>query len=169
MPRFILPSLTIWPNSKLWCHMSHGLRMKIPVTIRNLHKHQQNKPCHIKSYQLTAAGSSLASQDENGFSHHVNGIRMTPSIITCETCTPCGSNSRARACVSALSACLEMANGCIQAFAFTEPVAPVKISVGTRSGSVPLLLADRRRGSTAWAKRYAPILSQTSQQLGISL
>ena len=130
--------------------------MEIPTTIGNLQfEHQQDGISHFEfRRRLTAAGSNLASQDENGFSHHVKGIRTTPSMITWETCTPCGSNSRARPCVSALNACLEMANGCIQAFAFTDAVAPVKIKVGTSSGPVLLLpLAERRSGSTAWAKR----------------
>lgn len=159
----MLPSLAVRANGNFRCHMSQRLRMEIPTTIGNLQfEHQQDGISHFEfRRRLTAAGSNLASQDENGFSHHVKGIRTTPSMITWETCTPCGSNSRARPCVSALNACLEMANGCIQAFAFTDAVAPVKIKVGTSSGPVLLLpLAERRSGSTAWAKRYAPVLSR---------
>lgn len=104
--------------------------------------------------RLTALGSSFACHDESGFNTHVRGIRITPSIMACATCTPCGPNSSASDSARARSECFDTLKGCIHALALTPAVAPVNMRVGTRPSPVAL----RRRGSVSLAKRKAPFL-----------
>jgi hypothetical protein len=95
----------------------------------------------------TPSALSLASGPIS-FSHSfVRGISMTPSMMAWLTCTPCGPNSRANDWLRALNAHLPVANDAMSAFAFTEAVAPVKMSDGGYCDfcSTPL----RRRGSVA--------------------
>lgn len=60
----------------------------------------------------------------------VFGMSMTPSMIACATCTPCGANSFAMEVESARRANLAQAKADIRALALTLAVAPVKIRVG---------------------------------------
>ena len=102
---------------------------------------------------LTAWGSSLASSCSS-FQAFVRGISMIPSMITWETCTPFGPNSRARDCANARRANFPVAKAEKLADPFRLPVAPVKIKVGGWGSS----FASRSRGRVPLAKRYPPFL-----------
>lgn len=90
---------------------------------------------------------------------------MTPSIIVCETCTPCGPNSRASDCANARSANLLEAKAENLAEPLRLAVAPVKISVGGYSDDSR---ASRSSGIARWAKLKAPCLICVSTILQIS-
>ena len=86
----------------------------------------------------------------------VFGISITPSTITCETCTPWGPNSRARDWDRARTAHFPVAKEAHIALPLTEAVAPVKIRVG---GCADLGTEDRSSGIASREKRYPPLLN----------
>ena len=106
----------------------------------------------------TASGLILASGASN-FHSFACGVSIGPSITACETCTPCGPNSRARLCAIARVAHLPDAKVAKFAEPRTDAVAPVKTSVGgCAPGDAASGTAARSRGRAAWEKRKAPCL-----------
>lgn len=129
--------------------------MQMPIRIRNLthNQHLFRSPLHtlqkvIEEEKLTASGSIFPSSCST-LKILVRGISIMPSRITCETCTPCGPNSRANDCATALSANLPDEKVENSAEPFRLAVAPVKIRVGGW-GVFPRALS--RRGREPWAK-----------------
>ncbi|KAM3558154.1 hypothetical protein ARSEF4850_004743 [Beauveria asiatica] len=114
--------------------------------------------------KLAALGSSFACHDESGFSIQVSGMRITPSMMACATCTPWGANSSARARTRARSECLDTAKGCSQALALTAAVAPVYNSVGTTAPPVALSRSGSVRAAPAAAAADAPFLEQPTAE-----
>lgn len=102
----------------------------------------------------TAPGSNFPSSCSLAQSF-VRGISITPSIITWETWTPFGPNSRASDWASARRANLPVAKAAKFAEPFTLAVAPVKIRVGGYCSPVDFW----RSGRVLLAKLNAPILS----------
>lgn len=102
----------------------------------------------------TAPGSNFPSSCSLAQSF-VRGISITPSIITWETWTPFGPNSRASDWASARRANLPVAKAAKFADPFTLAVAPVKIRVGGYCSPVDFW----RSGRVLLAKLNAPILS----------
>ena len=151
-----LPPLNIRPQIQLEPKSRPRLRMQMPVRIGNLRIisiiQQTNKNINNK---LTTSGSSFASSCSN-FHSFVRGISITPSTITCETCTPCGPNSRASDCANARNANLPEAKAESAAEPFKLAVAPVKIRVGGCCGDASLALSSR--GRVPWAKLNPPLL-----------
>ena len=76
-------------------------------------------------------------------------------MMACDTCTPCGPNSRASDCARARSANMVEAKAAHSADPFMLAVAPVKIKVG---GCGDIFLALRRSGRAPWAKLKPPFL-----------
>lgn len=86
---------------------------------------------------------------------------MIPSMIACATWMPFGANSLAIDVDNARNANLELAKDDMSALAFTDAVAPVKMSVG---GCFALLSSPclSRSGSEDCEKRKAPLLEGSS-------
>lgn len=150
----ISPLLHIRPEIQFEPKCCPWLCMQVPVRIGNLITLASFCGTWIR-FPLTATGSILASSCSK-VQLFVRGISMTPSRMTCATCTPCGPNSRARDCANALSANLPEAKAENVAEPFRLAVAPVNIKVGGCFNVASLAL--RRSGRVLWAKRKPPFL-----------
>ena len=143
VPANQLPLFNIRPQIQLKAPRRPRLGMQMPIRIRNLQntislslihpkptrQRRRRKKGRKKKRELTAAGSNLASSCSKVHAL-VLGISITPSIITCETWTPLGPNSRARLCANARRANFPDAKAENDAEPFRLAVAPVKMRVG---------------------------------------
>lgn len=119
-----LPFLNIRPQIQLIRKRRPRLRMQKPIRIGNLHRQHTFITSWGGRSRLTASGLSFASSCSKTYPF-VRGISITPSTMTCATCTPLGPNSLAKDCERALRPNFALAKAPKRAEPRTLAVAPV--------------------------------------------